>query len=163
MVICSPIFSPAISSHQQRFLKLQTSMRPLPSDPEEDLIQRVSELSPQKSLVNNHHGLSSFLSGSGHSAASRSNKKQHQSKQQQHCDQDFIQLCSLVKDKLNREGITLAAPPFTTKVSCFSEIRDKKLSVPNIFVKLFCALLRSRTRNISKVITIHSFVVFLFG
>lgn len=34
-----------------------------------------------------------------------------------HCDQDFIQLCSLVKDKLNREGISLAAPPFTTKVS----------------------------------------------
>ena len=37
-------------------------------------------------------------------------------KQQPHCDQDFIQLCSLVKDKLNREGISLAAPPFTTKV-----------------------------------------------
>ena len=81
-------------------LKFNKVYRP-PSE-EEDLIQRVSELSPRSSRV------SSFLV--------RNQQQQVQNKRQQHCDQDFIQLCSLVKDKLNREGISLAAPPFTTKV-----------------------------------------------
>ena len=85
-------------------LKFNKVYRP-PSE-EEDLIQRVSELSPRSSRV------SSFL------VRNQQQQVQHQqqNKRQQHCDQDFIQLCSLVKDKLNREGISLAAPPFTTKV-----------------------------------------------
>ena len=84
-------------------LKFNKVFRP-PSE-EEDLIQRVSELSPRSSRV------SSFLV-----RQQQQQQQQQNNKRQQHCDQDFIQLCSLVKDKLNREGISLAAPPFTTKV-----------------------------------------------
>ena len=93
--------SPA--SHQIRYRSNQL-IRP----EEEDLIQRVSELSPRSSRV------SSFLVRQHQHQQQK--RQQQNTNQQQHCDQDFIQLCTLVKDKLNREGISLAAPPFTTKV-----------------------------------------------
>lgn len=66
-------------------------------DEQLDLIQRVSDtgISSRSSRV------SSFL------------KKPPLN----HCDKDYLQLNLLVKDKLYREGLCLAAPPFTTKVS----------------------------------------------
>ena len=85
---------------------------------EEDLIQRVSELHNHNSGKSSHNistttgttSAGTFLnSGGGYSSNSSSSNKKN-------CDQDFLQLCNLVKDKLNREGISLAAPPFTTKV-----------------------------------------------
>ena len=112
---------------------------------QQDLIQRVSELnSARLQLKNQQHQQSQNQQSSSQNQQSQNSlhtshrqnqlqpQKQPQSqlnssqlnsssscspqKQQPHCDQDFIQLCSLVKDKLNREGISLAAPPFTTKV-----------------------------------------------
>ena len=81
-------------------------MRKLLLPEEEDLIQRVSELHTGniKSSADVIGTAGIFLK-SGHSNASKRN-----------CDQDFLQLCNLVKDRLNREGISLASPPFTTKV-----------------------------------------------
>ena len=96
---------------------------------DQDLIQRVSELNSARiQLKNNIQQISSVrpqLQPQKTTQQQTDQQKQFQEqhnhsptkqKQQPHCDQDFIQLCSLVKDKLNREGISLAAPPFTTKV-----------------------------------------------
>ena len=81
---------------------------------EEDLIQRVSELHTNKSTGTTGSGI--FLK-SGSSSKSRN------------CDQDFLQLCTLVKEKLNREGISLAAPPFTTKVRPSHSIKAAAVSI----------------------------------
>ena len=96
---------------------------------EEDLIQSVSE------LHNNHNNsgkmsntnIISSTTGTGNTSAAgttflnsgsgySSNNSSSSFSNKKNCDQDFLQLCNLVKDKLNREGISLAAPPFTTKV-----------------------------------------------
>jgi hypothetical protein len=87
---------------------------------EEDLIQRVSEMSPRSSRV------SSFLTGKLNSGFNNQQPPNNvgrrryvsgeQQQQQNNCDKEFMQLCHLVKEKLHREGIILAAPPFTTKV-----------------------------------------------
>ena len=101
---------------------INSGIRRLLMPEEEDLIQRVSELhhhnhnnsgkmSHNNITGNGTNSAGTFLnSGSGYSSNSSSSNKKN-------CDQDFLQLCNLVKDKLNREGISLAAPPFTTKVS----------------------------------------------
>ena len=137
--------SPAISSASHRFNNSfrpnTVSSRPSIYDQQDqhdqqDLIQRVSELnSARLQLKNQQHQQSQNQQSSSQNQQSQNSHRQNQlqpqkqpqsqlnsssscspQKQQPHCDQDFIQLCSLVKDKLNREGISLAAPPFTTKV-----------------------------------------------
>ena len=132
--------SPAISIGSQRLTNLRpnsnVSQRQIISQDhsenhqnDQDLIQRVSELNSARiQLKNNIQQISSVrpqLQPQKTTQQQTDQQKQFQEqqnysptkqKQQPHCDQDFIQLCSLVKDKLNREGISLAAPPFTTKV-----------------------------------------------
>ena len=94
--------SPAISGRLFHHVGNNKTSTRHAQDVDEDLIQRVSEFNhPNCKQTAASSRLSSFLP----------------KKSRQHCDQDFIQLCALVKDKLNHEGISLAAPPFTTKVS----------------------------------------------
>ena len=139
----SPAISSASHRFNNSFRPNTVSSRPSIYDQQDqhdqqDLIQRVSELNSARLQLKNQQHQQSQNQQSQNSlhTSHRQNQlqpqKQPQSqlnssqlnsssscspqKQQPHCDQDFIQLCSLVKDKLNREGISLAAPPFTTKV-----------------------------------------------
>ena len=89
---------------------------------EEDLIQRVSEL---HTVTTGKYG--GLLSSNGmlppNSVGTRcSGGNIGMTSTKRNCDQDFLQLCNLVKDKLNREGISLAAPPFTTKVRIIKKV-----------------------------------------
>ena len=108
--------SPAISgSHRfNNFRAISNNQRPSLQDQDQndqDLIQRVSELNSARLQFKTNQRPQ--IQPQKHSQIHQS---QSSPQKQQHCDKDFIQLCSLVKDKLNREGISLAAPPFTTKV-----------------------------------------------
>ncbi len=100
---------------QPRQPQPQFSQPPLCED--ENLIQRVSDLN---TMQTGSPYLTSFGKPQRLTSGIRDNLQQ--------CDQqDFMQVCALVKDKLNRENISLAAPPFTTKVRRFSILQTSPI------------------------------------
>lgn len=86
---------------------------------DEDLIQRVSEVALSSPAMNNQQTrqhLSTFMAGKR--PTTRQRDRLPNKSETSMCDDDnltFMQLCALVKEKLMKEGISLAAPPFTTK------------------------------------------------